>query len=104
MIDGQIYQSIIGLCLFLAYISLHDLDYLLLLQGSIATLCYLVGEITLGRAMKYGPGGPVQALILTEIIYLTFFNSMYLDQTVTTFQYLGIVIGIHAALIISCGD
>ena len=55
-------------------------------------------------ALKTGPGGPINALICTQIVYQTILNSVFFDQSVSIYEIGGIAFGITATLMITLGD
>ena len=51
-----------------------------------------------------GPGGPINALVNTSIIYQTVLSAMLFGQTLSSFQILGIGFGIASSLITTSYD
>ena len=55
-------------------------------------------------AFRYGPGGPINALVGTQVIYQTLLNALFFDQALSSFQFYGITAGVTATIVISSGD
>ena len=55
-------------------------------------------------AFRYGPGGPINALVGTQVIYQTLLNAIVFDQGLSHFQFYGITAGVIATIVISSGD
>ena len=78
-IDSQIYQNLVATCLYIAYIAQFEFDAGEFLEGSIIAIFYILGDICLALSYRYGPGGPINALLGTQTIYQTFLNAMFFD-------------------------
>ena len=74
------------------------------LQGSITGIFFITGSICQTVSLKTGPGGPINALITTQIVYQTSLNALFFDQGISNFEYGGISFGILAAITITLGD
>ena len=90
--------------LFIGVISKHELSMDVLIQGQISGLLFVAGTITQIVALTTGPGGPIQALINTCIIYQVVADAVFFGQELSLFQYLGIIFAILAGLLITIGD
>ena len=55
-------------------------------------------------AFRYGPGGPINALVGTQVIYQTLINALFFNQPLGSFQYYGISSGVVATVVICAGD
>ena len=64
----------------------------------------MVGSICQTIAHETGSGGPIQALICTQILYQTCINAIFFDQALSSFQIAGLACGIAASLMITLGE
>ena len=102
--DTQIYMNIVATALYLAYIYQNDFKANELMEGSITAVFFILGDLFRSMAFRYGPGGPISALVGTEVIYQTAINAIFFDQGLSHFQYYGISAGILANIVITMGD
>ena len=63
-----------------------------------------MGGICGTNSLQTGPGGPINALIGTQIVYQTMINAVFFGQGLSTFELIGATFGIAAALIIPLWD
>ena len=84
-IDAQIYQNMVATMLYLAYISQNEFKANELLEGSITAVFFILGDIFRSMAFRYGPGGPINALVGTQVIYQTLLNALFFNQDLTQF-------------------
>lgn len=103
-IDSQIYQNLVASVLYVAYVAQFEFSASEFFQGSIVAVFFILGDIFRSMSFRYGPGGPINALVGTQTIYQTVLNAIFFDQPLTAFQYYGISAGIVATIIISSGD
>mmetsp|Transcript_31507 Transcript_31507/g.41716 ORF Transcript_31507/g.41716 Transcript_31507/m.41716 type:complete len:272 (+) Transcript_31507:253-1068(+) len=103
-IDAQIYMNIVATGLYIAYIVQDEFKASELLEGSIVAIFFILGDIFRSMAFRYGPGGPINALVGTQVIYQTLVNALFFDQPLGAYQYYGITAGVLATIIISTGD
>ena len=78
-IDAQIYQYMVSTILYLIYITQNEFRVNELLEGSIAGIFLLLGDLFRCLAFRNGPGGPIAALCSTLIIYQTILNALLFD-------------------------
>ena len=74
------------------------------IEGSIVAIFFILGDVFRSLAFRYGPGGPINALVGTQVIYQTVVNALFFNQPLGSFQYYGITAGVLATVIISAGD
>ena len=75
-----------------------------LIEGAITGLFFLLGTIFSNVAYETGPGGPINALICTQIIYQTSINAIFFDQGISSYELVGTFFGILATIIICLWD
>ena len=63
-----------------------------------------MGGIFAMKGIETGPGGPVNALMSTQIIYQTTFNAIVLDQGISVYELTGIAAGLFATCLITMCD
>ncbi len=68
--------------------------------GFMAGVFDLIGGILLNVAIGSGPGGPVQALIMTQCIYHGLLSFFFLDQYIAKMQAIGMILGLQGICII----
>lgn len=68
-IDAQIYQNMVASILYLVYINNNGFVASEFLEGSIVAIFFILGDIFRSMAFRYGPGGPINALVGTQCIY-----------------------------------
>ena len=84
--------------------STHELDWSHFLEGQIVGLFFLVGSILSLKGLATGPGGPVNALNKSQILYQTGLNACFFDQGLSSYELSGIGCGLMATLMITLGD
>ena len=90
--------------LYLVYIAQNEFKLNELLEGSVTAVFFILGDVFRSMAFRYGPGGPINALVGTQVIYQTLLNALFFSQALTAFQYYGITAGVLATVVISTGD
>ena len=65
---------------------------------------FILGDVFRSMAFRDGPGGPINALVGTQVIYQTVVNALFFNQPLGANQYYGITAGVLATVIISTGD
>ena len=50
-----------------------------LIEGSITGVFFVVGGLFHSMAFRYGPGGPINALVGTSCIYQTLLNALFFN-------------------------
>lgn len=103
-IDFQIYMNIVASGLYIAYIQQNEFVLHEFIEGSIVAIFFILGDVFRSLAFRYGPGGPINALVGTQVIYQTVVNALFFNQPLGAFQYYGITAGVLATIIISAGD
>ena len=69
-LDCTIAQGVVFSLVLLGYIAYgHELDTYTFVMASVAGLLYTFGDLSETLAFQTGPGGPINALVSTEIIY-----------------------------------
>ena len=64
----------------------------------------MCGTISTMLAVSKGPGGPIQALLTTSIIYHCSINAIWFGQGLSSFEAGGIIFGVLATTAIALGD
>ena len=82
----------------------HSYEGSSLLAGAITGVFFLTGGVMLMTAFSMGPGGPVNALVCTQIIYQTIINALFFGQGISVNELGGICFGIAATLLITLGE
>ena len=82
----------------------HDFVWREILEGSATGFFFMLGAILNIVAYNTGPGGPINALSSSQIVYQTLITSMFFDQSLSSFQYVGVGCGIAASLLIALCD
>lgn len=62
-------MNIVATALYVAYISQNEFSMSELIEGSIVAIFFILGDIFRSMAFRYGPGGPINALVGTQVIY-----------------------------------
>ena len=75
-IDSQIFQNAVATLLYIAYISQNEFKMHELVEGSITAVFFILGDVFRSLAFRYGPGGPINALVGTQVIYQTLLNAL----------------------------
>jgi len=68
-IDAQIYMNVVASILYIAYVMQYEFKANELIEGSITAIFFILGDIFRSMAFRYGPGGPINALVGTQVIY-----------------------------------
>ena len=93
------------LCImFLIYISMVDLDFKTFVEGQITGVFFMIGGVVSPICYDTGPGGPINALVNTQIIHQTMLTALFFGQSLTLNQIIGIALGIAASLMITLCD
>lgn len=103
-VDAVLLQAAIQSCMFVVFVMQNEFILSDLIYGSITGLLFITGSICQTVSLKTGPGGPINALITTQIVYQTSLNALFFGQGISNFEYGGISFGILAAIIITLGD
>ena len=74
------------------------------LEGQLVGVFFLLGGVFATMSYETGPGGPINAIITTQIIYQTVINAMFFGQDVSSFEFGGIALGITSTLLICLWD
>jgi len=88
-------------CLYLLDNPITWTDFLF---GSIVGILFAIGQVSSVFAYETGAGGPINALICTQVLYQTTINAIWFGQGLGSFEIAGIACGIMATLIICLGD
>mmetsp|Transcript_43466 Transcript_43466/g.57526 ORF Transcript_43466/g.57526 Transcript_43466/m.57526 type:complete len:90 (+) Transcript_43466:162-431(+) len=73
-------------------------------EGQVTGVFFFIGGIVSPMAYDTGPGGPINALVNTSIVYQTVLAAIFFGQALTAFQIIGIGFGIAASLMITMCD
>lgn len=74
------------------------------LWGCVVSFLFLIGQQSLNLAYAEGPGGPVNALVMTQSLYQIFLDIFLDHQKVGTWGLIGFVIGVFGILLLSIGN
>ena len=102
--DGAFFSYFQCLIFHFVYMGLHDIDFSLYLQGSCVGCFQVTGQFLMLLSYQTGPGGAIQALINLQTCWQTGFDAILFDQIITSQQWIGMVLGLTSALLISVGD
>ena len=97
-------MNIVATGLYIAYILQDEFNGRELAEGSIVAVFFILGDVFRSMAFRDGPGGPINALVGTQVIYQTVVNALFFNQPLGANQYYGITAGVLATVIISTGD
>ena len=78
-IDAQIYMNIVATGLYVAYIMQNEFRVNEFVEGSIVAVFFILGDVFRSLAFRYGPGGPINALVGTQVIYQTVANALFFN-------------------------
>lgn len=78
-LDQNFFYGILSSSVFLIYLSQYDFEMNVFIEGQITGVFFGLGTVCTMCAYDYGPGGPVNALICTQIIYQTAINALFFD-------------------------
>ena len=78
-IDAQGWQYLVSACIYLAYLVKHPFVLSEAIEGAITGFCFTIASILFMNAYETGPGGPINALISTQLIYQTSVNAIFFD-------------------------
>lgn len=73
-------------------------------QGQFVGVFFFIGGVTSPICYETGPGGPINALVNTQIIFQTVLSALLFNQTLSPFQILGIAFGIASSIITTSFD
>ena len=74
------------------------------LMGGATGVLRNLGNQFLGVGIAFGQGGPGQALMSTNSIWLTFYTVVLDNQSLSTLEVLALASGVFGAFVISMGD
>ena len=103
-IDHMLYQSAIQTLIYVTYLGSHAFELHLFLEGLLVGVFFLLGGIFATMAFQTGPGGPINAIITTQIIYQTVINAVAFGQDVSSYELAGIASGMSSTLLICLWD
>lgn len=103
-LDQMFFASAFSMVTFVIYCMSYEITANLVIEGSIAGLLFIVGSFCTMSAISQGPGGPINSLICTQIIYQSLINAVFFGQGLSTHEAGGICFGICATLSITLGD
>jgi len=103
-VDHTLYQAAFQTLIFVAYVCTNELSMDEFWQGQLVGVFFLMGGVFATMAYESGPGGPINAIITTQIIYQTAINAMFFGQDVSTFEFAGIACGIASTVLICLWD
>ena len=90
--------------MFLIYMCMVDLDFNTFIEGQITGVFFTIGGIVSPICYDTGPGGPINALVNTQIIHQTMLTALFFGQSLTLNQVIGIALGIAASLMTTLCD
>ena len=64
-IDSQIYQNLFATIVYVVYLTKFEFELNILVEGSVFAVFQIIGMTAMSLAYRYGPGGPINALIST---------------------------------------
>jgi len=82
----------------------HDFVYSQFLWGCLVSLLFLVGKQSLCVAFAEGPGGPVNAIVITQSLYQVILDIAIEHQVLGKWGIMGFCLGIVGTLIIAVGN
>ncbi len=105
-LDSALFHSSSQTVLFCIYLWFNSegVSFSHFLQGQLTGAFFLLGGIFAMKGIETGPGGPVNALMSTQIIYQTTFNAIALDQGISVYELTGIAAGLFATCLITMCD
>ena len=77
-IDQNFFQNIFALVLYLIFFVQNPFEWNEFIEGQITGFFFVIGGIFATNSFQTGPGGPINALITTQIIYQTFINAIWM--------------------------
>ena len=89
---------------FFIYLSQNPFDWNYFLEGSISGFFQLIAMIFAMQALETGPGGPIQALINTQVIYQSMIGAIWFDQGLSIYEMIGVGLGLLSAVMITMCD
>ena len=105
-IDQQFFAALISLIFFVIYLmsAENPLTMKEFLGGQITGVFFTLGTVTTMNAFLTGPGGPINALICTQIVYQTVILAVFFGQEVSVYELIGVAFGISASIMITLCD
>ena len=64
-IDSQIYQNLVATIVYVVYLAKFEFELNILVEGSVFAVFQIIGMTTSSLSYRYGPGGPIGAMIST---------------------------------------
>ena len=78
-IDQMIFQGIYLMVLFFIYLANNPFNWTFFWEGTLTGVFFLVATVIFTQAYETGPGGPIQVLLTTQVIYQSLINAIWLD-------------------------
>ena len=78
-LDQNFFYGLFSSLVFFIYLSQHDFEMNVFIEGQITGVFFGLGTVFTMGAYDSGPGGPINALICTQIIYQTTINAIFFD-------------------------
>ena len=103
-LDTQGYSYSVSCLVYVVFLTQHPFNWDEFIQGQITGFFFVLGALLSTNAFSTGPGGPINVLICTQVVYQTALNALFLNQNISLFQGGGIVCGFMATLIMIFGD
>ena len=103
-IDTLFFQYSIALIIYFVYLAQHPFILSDFIQGNTAGFFMFMASICNTNSYRIGPGGPINALITSQIVYQTLINALLFGQGISFYELAGITLGITATLVISLWD
>lgn len=76
-IDTMLFQGLIQTLMYAVYMSYSVFKWNELIEGAVTGVLFFLGTIFSNLAYETGPGGPINALCCTQIIYQSAINAIF---------------------------
>ena len=103
-IDAGILQYAFCSCFSIHWEINHGFTLKQLLLGGLSGTLWAIGDTFMAQGVAEGYGGPAQAIMTTNSVYLTILTSLVDDQELSVLQILAIVFGLTGGITIALGD
>ena len=103
--DGLFCCYLVAFVIHMIYIaSGNEIEPRLYLFGSCVGVFQVTGQFLMQLSYKTGPGGAIQALIALQTCWQVAFDAIFLEQSISFQQWMGMAFGFISTILLSAGD
>ena len=103
-VDSLIFEQLCYTLMYIAYVLMKGFSLYELAIGQVVSILFLIGKQSITIAYGEGPGGPVNAILLTQSIYQVLLDYFVDHQEIGMYGLLGFLLALVGTLVIALGN